>query len=54
MREGYRELGDMQASDPCYMVSDELLDLYGSCNQTMVQQKTNPGYTGLFVFRMEF
>ena len=54
MREGYRELGDMQASDPCYMVSDELLDLYGSCNQTMVQQKTIRDIRGCLYFAWNF
>lgn len=41
MREGYRNVPEMNTlKAPSYGVSDELLDLYGACNSTMVSQGT--------------
>ena len=54
MREGYRELPDMQASDPCYMVSDELLDLYGPCTQVMVKDRKIRDIRGCLYFAWNF
>ena len=54
MREGYRKLDDMQASDPCYLASDDLLDLYGPCNHNMVQNKTIKDIRGCLYFAWNF
>lgn len=50
MREGYREIPDIMSNSPCYIVSDELLDLYGPCNSTMVRQGTIQDLRGSLYF----
>lgn len=51
MREGYREIPELtMLGQPVYGVSDELLDLYGDCNSTMVKEGTVADLRGCLYF----